>query len=132
MASSDHPRAATAPRPADAPIGAVRAWAMIAILSALYYVSFVDRFVLGLLVAPIKAELGVSDVEIGLLFGTAFAVFYGLLGIPLARLADRRNRVALIPAGVVLGRSARSGRGSRRPSPCWWCCVSGLRSARRR
>src|SRR5215472_14098694 len=64
-----------------------------------YTLSFVDRQILSLLVAPIKQDLGISDTRIGLLQGTAFALFYTVLGLPLGRLADRRN---LIAAGVFL------------------------------
>lgn len=78
-----------------------RAWATLALLGALYALSFIDRFILALLVAPLKADLGLSDVQLGLLFGTFFAIFYGVLGLPLARLADRGNRKRLIIAGVV-------------------------------
>ncbi len=94
--------------------GTLRVWSMVAILSILYVVSFVDRFVLGLLVGPLKTDLGVSDMQIGFLFGTAFAVFYGIVGIPVARLADRGDRRRLILAGVVL----------------WSCCtiLSGFSS----
>lgn len=94
--------------------GTLRAWSMVAILSVLYIVSFVDRFVLGLLVGPLKADLGVTDIQIGFLFGTAFAVFYAIVGLPVARLADRGNRRRLILAGVVL----------------WSCCtiLSGFSS----
>lgn len=79
-----------------------RAWVMLALLGLLYILSFIDRFILALLVAPLKADLGLSDVQLGLLFGTFFAIFYGLLGVPLARLADRGNRKRLIIAGVVI------------------------------
>lgn len=79
-----------------------RAWAMIAILSLLFVVSMVDRFALGLLVEPLKADLGISDVQIGLLFGSAFAIFYGAISIPVARLADRGNRVRLIVSAVLI------------------------------
>jgi MFS family permease len=75
---------------------------MLALLGSLYVLSFIDRFILALLVAPLKADLGLSDVQLGLLFGTFFALFYGLLGVPLARLADRGNRKRLIIAGVVV------------------------------
>ena len=71
-------------------------------LSALYVLSFVDRMILALLVSPLKASLGVSDVQLGLLFGPAFGIFYAALGLPLARLADRGNRRRLIVAGVLL------------------------------
>lgn len=82
------------------PLG--RAWAMIGVLSALFVVSMVDRFALGLLVEPLKRDLGVSDVQLGLLFGSAFAIFYGAITIPLARLADRGNRLQLIFFAVIL------------------------------
>ncbi|HJQ16092.1 MAG TPA: MFS transporter [Allosphingosinicella sp.] len=82
-------------------VGLGRAWSMILILSALSIVSFLDRFALGLLVQPLKQDLGVSDVQIGLLFGSAFALFYGAITLPLARLADRGNRVRLIVVAAV-------------------------------
>lgn len=83
-------------------VSPVRAWGTVAILSLLYVISFVDRLVLALLVEPIKAELGVSDLQIGLLIGTSFAVFYSLAGLPIARIADTGNRVLLITAGALL------------------------------
>lgn len=83
-------------------IGAARAWVMIIILSMLFVMSTVDRFVLGLLVEPLKQDLGISDVQLGLLFGSAFAIFYGAVTIPMARIADRGHRVRLIVFGVVL------------------------------
>ena len=79
-----------------------RAWLMLVLLGLLYVVSFVDRFVLALLVKPLRAELHLSDLQVGLLFGTFFALFYGLVGVPLARVADRGNRKRLIVAGVIL------------------------------
>ena len=82
--------------------GAVRAWTMIGVLSILFVVSMVDRFALGLLVEPLKRDLGVSDVQLGFLFGSAFAIFYGIMTIPLARLADRGNRIRLIVFAVLL------------------------------
>lgn len=84
------------------PIERWRAWATLALLGGLYFMSFVDRLILALLVEPLRHDLGISNVELGLLFGTAFAIFYGILGLPLARLADRFNRRKLIIAGVVL------------------------------
>lgn len=78
-----------------------RTWATLVVLGLIYILSFIDRFILALLVGPLKADLGLSDLQLGLLFGTFFAIFYGLLGLPLARFADRRNRKWLIVAGVV-------------------------------
>lgn len=88
---------------ADGPaVGSHRAWSGLVLLSLLYIISFVDRLVLALLVEPIKADLGVSDVQIGLLIGTSFAIVYALTGLPLARLADTRSRRMLIFGGALL------------------------------
>lgn len=67
-----------------------------------YVVSFVDRLILGLLIQPIKQDLQVSDTEMGLLAGIGFALFYSVMGLPLARLADSGNRKWLIIAGASL------------------------------
>ena len=82
--------------------GGTYAWYVVAVLMFAYMVSFVDRQILSLLVQPIKRDLGVTDTEIGLLAGFAFAIFYSVLGVPIARLADRTNRKMLISVGVVL------------------------------
>ena len=83
-------------------VSSTRAWGIVGILSLLFVVSMVDRFALGLLVQPLKQDLGVSDVQLGLLFGSAFALFYGVLTIPIARIADRGNRLRLIGGAVIL------------------------------
>ena len=99
------------PVAAQPPAGGRRAWWTLSLLSLLYVLSFVDRLILALLVAPLKADLGVSDVQLGLLFGPAFAIFYAVLGLPIARLADRGNRKALVTAGVLLWGAATVGSG---------------------
>jgi MFS family permease len=76
-------------------------WYVVAVLCVAYTLSFVDRMVLALLVEPIKRDLGISDTQIGLLHGFAFAIFYTTLGVPIARLADRADRRKLIAAGVA-------------------------------
>jgi MFS family permease len=76
------------------------AWTVVAILIATAVLSYTDRQVLSLLVDPIRGELGISDTQISLLLGTAFAVVYGIAGIPLGYLADRTSRRNLIVAGV--------------------------------
>ncbi|HEX7781611.1 MAG TPA: MFS transporter [Sphingobium sp.] len=81
---------------------AERAWWTIVLLGILYILSLIDRMILALLVAPLKADLALDDVHIGLLVGTAFAIVYGVLGLPLARLADRGNRHLIIVAGVAI------------------------------
>jgi predicted MFS family arabinose efflux permease len=64
--------------------------------------NFLDRQILSILIDPIKAELAISDRAMGFLTGTAFALFYTVAGIPLARLADRGSRVALMSWGMAL------------------------------
>jgi MFS family permease len=76
------------------------AWYVALVLMACNTLSFVDRQILGLLVTPIKRDLGLSDTEIGLLQGLAFGIFYTLLGLPMGRLVDHGSRRALVAAGV--------------------------------
>ena len=76
------------------------AWYVVAILIVAYTFSYIDRQILTLLVQPIKATLKISDVQISLLHGLAFAVFYTFLGIPIARLADRYRRTTIISIGI--------------------------------
>src|SRR5437016_5146418 len=75
---------------------------MLAILTVVYSFNFTDRNVLGLLMQPIKMELRLSDTQMGLLSGLAFALFYSALGIPIARWADRGNRISIIFATTAL------------------------------
>ena len=56
---------------------------MVGLLTVVYMVSFVDRYILGLLIDPIKRDLGHSDLQIGLVLGLAFAIFYATVGLPL-------------------------------------------------
>jgi MFS family permease len=100
-----HPKTAAAAWP----ISAARGWWTVSALGLLYVLSFVDRVILALLVSPLKAELHVSDVQLALLFGPAFALFYAVLGLPIARLADRGDRRKLILAGVFLWGAATVG-----------------------
>jgi MFS family permease len=75
---------------------------VLVILVIVYTFNFIDRQIVGILAAPIKAELGLSDSQLGLMGGLAFALFYTLLGIPIARLADRVNRVGIMTAALAL------------------------------
>ena len=77
------------------------AWYLVGVLCVAYTLSFVDRMILALLVEPIKRDLNISDTQVGLLHGFAFAIFYTTLGVPIARLADRTDRRRLIAAGVA-------------------------------
>jgi MFS family permease len=77
------------------------AWYVVVVLMACYTLSFIDRQILSLLVAPMKADLGISDTRVGLLQGFAFALFYTLLGLPMGWLADRHSRRNIIAIGIV-------------------------------
>jgi len=77
------------------------AWYAVGILTVAYTFSYIDRQILSLMVGPIRADLGISDSAFSLLHGLAFAVFYTLLGVPIGRLADRRNRRNIIALGVA-------------------------------
>jgi MFS family permease len=75
---------------------------VLAMLVLVYTFNFIDRQIVGILAVPIKAELGLSDTQLGLMGGLAFALFYTLLGIPIALLADRSNRTAIITVALVV------------------------------
>lgn len=71
------------------------------VLVIVYIFNFIDRQILSILAEEIKADIGISDAEIGFLYGTAFAVFYAVFGIPLGRLADTWVRKSLISIGLM-------------------------------
>ena len=75
-------------------------WYVTIFLTLAFALAYIDRQVISLLVGPIKADLGLNDVEISLLGGLAFVLFYTFMGIPLGRLTDRTNRIRLIAAGM--------------------------------
>ncbi len=77
-------------------------WYAVFVLALLYLVSILDRFIITLLVDPIKRDLGISDVQFGLLHGLAFALTFSLFGLVLGTLADRFNRRWIIFAGVTV------------------------------
>lgn len=81
------------------------------LLTGVYTFNFIDRQIIGILSPAIKADLGLADWQLGLLKGIFFAVLYTTLGIPIARLADRRNRVTIISVSLALwsGFTALSG-----------------------
>jgi MFS family permease len=82
-------------------------WYVVGVLTLIYTVSFIDRQILALLIGPIRKDMGISDTQVSLLIGLAFALFYTFLGIPLGRLADTYSRRVIIAAGVVI-----------------WCCAT--------
>ncbi|MGB6449403.1 MAG: MFS transporter [Steroidobacteraceae bacterium] len=78
-----------------------RVW-VLGLFGAVATFGFIDRIVVQVLVQPIKAELHVSDADMGLLGGLTFAVLYVALSIPIARLAERKNRIVIITVGTAL------------------------------
>ena len=76
-------------------------WQM-ALLVAAYTLNFIDRQIAGILAEPIKHDLNLTDSQLGWLGGTAFAIFYTVLAIPIARLADRSDRSIILTAGLAL------------------------------
>jgi MFS family permease len=77
-----------------------RAWWAVIVLFLAYTMSFVDRTILSLLVEPLRRDLHISDTEISLLQGLAFAIFYTTMGIPIAIWADRGSRRTIAAAGI--------------------------------
>ena len=92
-------------------VGGGYAHYVLIVLVIVYVFNFVDRNILSILAEDIKADLGISDAEMGFLYGTVFAVFYAVFGIPLARFADVWNRRSLISLGLFVwsGMTALSG-----------------------
>lgn len=78
------------------------AWYSVAVLMVMYVFSFIDRTTISLLVEPMKRDLHISDTQVGMLNGMAFALLYTLLALPIARLSDRRSRRGIIAAGVFV------------------------------
>ncbi|MEL6789476.1 MAG: MFS transporter [Pseudomonadota bacterium] len=72
------------------------------LLTGVYTFNFLDRQIMGILAPAIKGEFGLSDTQLGLLSGIAFAILYTTLGIPIARLADRHNRVTIIALSLAV------------------------------
>src|SRR5215510_13446926 len=88
------------PQSAPAPEGYARY--VLGVLVVVYVFNFLDRQIISILAERIRADLGVSDAELGFLYGTAFAIFYALFGIPLGRLADVWDRRLLIALGLAV------------------------------
>jgi MFS family permease len=78
----------------------------LGLLFVVYGLSYVDRQILSILMEPIRLEFNFSDMQLGLLSGAAFAVFYATLGIPIARYADHHNRVTIIALSLLVWSAA--------------------------
>jgi MFS family permease len=89
--------------PADSSFPPIRyAQFVVAVLTLVYTASFLDRQIITLIGERVRADLALSDVQLGLLQGLSFALFYTALGIPMGILADRGNRRRLILGGLIL------------------------------
>jgi MFS family permease len=101
LAPVAHPQLAIA----GAKLGGARSWYVLILLTLVASVSLLDRQIITILAVDIKRDLGLNDSEIGLIYGTFFAIFYALFSIPLGRLADgwvRTRQVALALGGWSL------------------------------
>ncbi len=87
---------------ASAPSTPLYSWYVLTLLLAAYTFNWMDRYVLVILIEPIKQSLHLSDTVLGLITGFAFATIYSVAGIPIARLADRRSRRSIIALGLTL------------------------------
>ena len=92
------------PNPAkDAVVpGSGYSWYALGICVAVYFCNFLDRQIIAILAEDIKRDLQISDAELGVLYGAAFAIFYSLFGIPIGRLADGWIRTRLMGLGLLL------------------------------
>ncbi len=79
-----------------------RDWWFILLLGLIYMANFIDRMIISVVGEPIRREFGLSDLQLGLMGGVAFALFYGGIGIPIARLAERVSRVGIIAVATAL------------------------------
>ena len=77
-----------------------RSFALI-LLTVVYGFNFIDRQIVGILAPFIQKDLGLTNTELGLLMGLAFAIFYTLIAIPIAWLADRYNRVNILSIALA-------------------------------
>ncbi len=87
--------------PAAARLSPYAIYVLICLMAA-YMVAFADRIVLSLMIDPVRRDLSLTDTEVSLLAGFAFAMFYAVLGLPIGQRADRSNRVGLITIGMAL------------------------------
>src|SRR5215467_7628339 len=82
------------------------AWVVLVLLCLVYVLNFLDRQLLSILAKPIQDNLGISDGQLGRLSGLYFALFYCILGVPVAWLADRSNRVRVLTVACALWSAA--------------------------
>lgn len=109
-------------RPMNAPVDKVSSdpqpermrlasWWMLAVLLSLYILSLIDRGAIGLLVVPIQQDLGLSDVQMAMVLGPAFAISYSLFGLPMGWASDRFSRRLILFLAIVIWSVAAAGSG---------------------
>jgi len=82
--------------------GGTYAWWVVAVLIIAYAFSFIDRQALTLMVDPIRKTLDITDTQLSLLHGFAFALFYTIMGVPIGQMVDRKRRTFIIAAGIAV------------------------------
>lgn len=92
---------ATPPPTSAEPVQTNRTWVMT-VLVAVYASNFIDRTIINVLQQPIKVELGLQDWQLGMLGGTTFAIFYTVLGLYVARIAERSDRTTVLTICILL------------------------------
>lgn len=88
--------------PSAAGFAPVRAWAVTLFLTLCYSISLVDRFILAFVAEPLRADLGMSDTQLGLVQGFAFSIIYAVAGLPLGAAVDRFQRTRIVSAAIAV------------------------------
>lgn len=83
-------------------VGSTYAWIVLGLLTLIYICSFVDRQIIAVLATQIQEEMQMSNMQVGLLYGTAFSFIYAFCGIPMGRLADMYSRKIIIVCGLAV------------------------------
>lgn len=91
--------------------GNVYRWYVVGLLLLVFILSYFDRYILSLLIEPLKQSMELSDFHVGLLLGPAFSLFHVIIGIPLGWYADRTNRKYLLIGGIIIWCAMTTGSG---------------------
>ncbi len=83
-------------------VGSTYAWVVLGLVTLIYISSFVDRQIIAVLATQIQAEMDMNNLQVGLLYGTAFSLIYAICGIPMGRLADLYSRKVMIVVGLLV------------------------------
>ena len=87
------------------------AWFFTTLLLITYTVSFIDRAMINLLIDPIRSDLKLSDIQMGQILGPGFMISYILFSLPVGRMVDKFNRIAVLIGGIVLWSIATAAHG---------------------